>query len=248
MLTSNYTQTTEPYKAMAVLSLDQSPVIRLHDVPSNLSVEVGTPFSLQVHAAHVLPSSQPLVYTLHMLPSSLEAHSSIDSVGRVSGLIPVENLTDVLTLGNASMTVEISNEHGSWLALTILLIIPPSPPLQLDSNYSFVVSENHSSVPAFVELGTISLIDPNGDPVLWSTTYWFNETFLLLPHPIPVGGWTYQAILFAMTTSLNYEQRSSYSLSLEISDAALPSLITALNITISVRPENEHTPMFVEHR
>jgi len=145
VLTSNYTQTTEPYKARAVLSLDQSPVIRLHDVPSNLSVEVGTPFSLQVHAAHVLPSSQPLEYTLHMLPSSLEAHSSIDSVGRVSGLIHVENLTDVLALGNASMTVEISNEHGSWLALTILLIIPPSPPLQLDSNYSFVVSENHST-------------------------------------------------------------------------------------------------------
>ena len=220
-------------------------MIRVHVAPANVTVEIGTPFSFQVHAAQLLHSLKPLSYALHMRPPSLQ--SDIDAFGRVTGLISVTDLPAVLSSGGALATVEVSNEFGSFLALTVALLIPPAPPIPLEDDYSYVVSENHSSVPAQVLLGVVSLVDPNGDPVQWGPTVWANETFALLPNLVP-DGWVYQANLIAVTTQLNYERRSNYSLTLMVVDSADPSLVTTINISISVQPENEYSPHFIVAR
>ena len=247
VLSSNYKQTGLAYRTTASVRLEQAPVIRLHDTPSEMTVEVGVPFSLQIHAAHLLASTQPLSYSLHMTPDSLQPLASISSLGEVTGVIAIETLPDILTAGGANLTVGVANEYNSFLDVTIPLVFPPSPPLLRESNLNFSVSENHSSVNG-VLLALLHLIDPNGDPVDVPYTTWFNQTFQLAPFGLDSDGWSQTAGLFAEAARLDYEQRSSYTLSLTITDSADPSLLTAVSILINVRPENEHAPKFINFR
>ena len=246
VLGSNYTQTSPPHRATATITLEQDPVIRLHDTPTELTVEVGVPFTLQLHAAHILPSSQPLTYHLHTSPSSLEALISISNLGEVTGVVTIETVHDILKVGGATLVVGVANEFQSSLNVSIPLLFPPSPPLSLNSDLSYSVSENHSAAMNLIQLATLSLIDPNGDPVVVPATDWFEGTFELFPLGSEEGEWRWEGGLFVDQTRLDYENRSSYALPLTVTDSVDPALVTPLIFHITVKSENEHAPKFVD--
>ena len=249
MVDSNYTQSGPPYKTTATITLEQDPVIRLHDTPTELTVEVNVPFSLQLHAAHILPSSQSLTYHLSTSPNSLHTHISIDHLGKVTGVITIDTVPDILRMGGANMTVGVVNEFGSSVNLTITLLFPPTPPLSLESNLTFSVSENHSAAMHLHPVSTLTLIDPNGDPVAVPFTEWFGETFELYPLGSEEGHeWYWEGRLFVDQTQLDYENQSSYSLPLTVSDTVNSSLTTTLYINVIVKSENEHAPKFVNFK
>ena len=245
VLGSNYTETSPPHRATATISLEQDPVIRLHDPPSELTVEVGVPFSLQLHAAHILPSSQPLTYHLHTSPSSLQTHVSVSNLGEVTGVITIETVPNILTVGGATLIVDVANEFHSSLNITIPLIFPPSPPLSLNPDLSYSVSENHSAAMTLTQLANVSLIDPNGDLVAVAATEWFDEIFELYPLGSKEGVWQWEGGLFVDQTRLDYENRSSYALPLTVTDSVDPALTTPLVFHITVKSENEHAPKFI---
>ena len=248
MLGSNYTQTGPPHRATATIILEQDPVIRLHDAPSQLMVEVDELFSLQIHAAHILPSSQPLTYHLHTSPDSLQSHITIDQLGEVMGVITVETIPDILGVGGANLTVGVANEYGSSLNLTIPILFPPTPPLPLNSDLSFVVAENHSMAMRFHPIATLSLVDPNGDPVTLPATSWEDGTFELYPLGAELGVWLWEGGLFVDQTMLDFESQLSYSLNLSVTDSVNSSLSTSLTILITVTSENEHAPQFINFK
>lgn len=244
---SNYTQTSPPYKVITTISLEQDPVIRLHGTPRELTVEVGVPFSLQLHAAHILPSTQPLIYHLHVTPSSLQTLVTISNLGEITGVITIETVSDILTVGGANMTVVVANEFGSSLNISIPLLFSPSPPLSLDSNLSYSVSENHSAAFSLKQLAVLRLIDPNGDSVaVPSPVEWFDGIFELYTLSSPDDGWMWEGGLFVDQKKLDYENMSSYSLPLEVVDSVNSSLVTSLVFHISVKSENEHAPKFLQ--
>ena len=248
MFSSNYTQTGPPHTAMATIILEQDPVIRLHDTPTELTAEVDKPFSFQIHAAHILPSSQPLTYHLHTSPDSLKSQISINSLGEVTGVIPIDTVTSILKVGGANMTVGVSNEFGSSLNLTIPIVFPPTPPLSLTSDLSFSVAENHTMAAPFHLLATLVFVDPNGDPVTLSTTSWEEDVFELYPLGAEEWAWLWEGWLFVDQTGLDYENQSLYSLPLTVTDSANGSLSTSLTILVTVVSENEHAPQFVNFK
>lgn len=243
---SNYTQTSPPYKVITTIALEQDPVIRLHDTPREVTVEVGVPFSLQFHAAHILPYTQPLTYHLHMMPSSLQTLVTISNLGEITGVVTVETVSDILTVGGANMTVGVANEFGSSLNVSIPLLLSPSPPLSLESNLSYSVSENHSAAVSLKQLAVLRLIDPNGDYVaVPSPIEWFDGIFELYTLSSPDDGWMWEGALFVDQTKLDYENRSSFSLPLEVVDSVNSSLATSLVFHITVKSQNEHSPKFI---
>lgn len=243
---SNYKKTSPPYKVITTIALEQDPVIRLHGTPRELTVEVGVPFSLQLHAAHILPSTQPLTYHLQVSPSSLQTLVTISNLGEITGVITIERVSDILTVGGANMTVGVANEFGSSLNISITLLFSPSPPVPLDSNLSYSVSENHSAAVSLKQLTVLRLIDPNGDSVnVPSPVHWFDGIFELYTLSSPDDGWRWEGALFVDQTKLDYENRSSYSLPLEVVDSVNTSLVTSLVFHISVKSENEHAPKFL---
>lgn len=244
---SNYKQISPPYKATATIAMEQDPVIRLHDTPAELTVEVDVPFSLQLHAAHVLLSTQTLFYRLYMTPSSLQALVAVSNQGEVTGVIARDTISDILAVGGANMTVGVTNVFKSSLNVTIPLLFPPSPPLSLESNLSYSVSENHSAAVSRKLLATLTLIDPNGDSVSVSSMDWFNHIFELYPITLQEG-WIWEGWLFVDQTRLDYENQSSYSLPLDVVDSENSSLVTPLIFHITVKSENEHSPKFVDFR
>ena len=250
MLGSNYTQTGPPHKATATILLEQDPVIRIHDTPSQLTVEVDLPFSLQIHTAHILPSTHPLTYQIHTSPLSLNSHITINTLGEITGVVTIETITDILRGGGANITVGVANQYGSYLELTIPLVFPPTPPLLLNSDLSFTVSENHTLAMANKPLSTLVLIDPNGDTVAVPYTTWEGGVFQLFPLGHSEGEvWRWEGRLFVDQTRLDFETLSSHSLNLTVADsAANSSLSTSLAIHITVTSENEHAPVFVNFR
>ena len=249
VLGSNYTQTGPPHTATATILLEQDPVIRLHDTPSTLTVEVDTPFSLQIQAAHILPSPHPLTYQLHPSPDSLNSHISIDTLGEVTGVVTIDTIAEILRRGGANITVIVTNEFGSHLEFIIHLIFPPTPPLPLNSDLSFTVAENHSLAMSLLELATLVLVDPNGDPVTLLQTNWEGGVFQLFPlGPSEGEEWRWEGRLFVDQTRLDFETQLSHSLNLTVADSVDSSLSTSLTIHITVTSENEHTPMFVNFK
>lgn len=231
----------------ATISLEQDPVIRLHDTPTDLIVEVNVPFSLQIHAAHILPYSQSLIYHLYTSPHSLLTHISIDHLGEVTGVIPIDTIPDILTAGGANITVEVSNEFGSSLNVTIPLLIAPTPPLPLDTNLVFTVAENHTTAVHLHQLTTLTLVDPNGDLISVPVMNWYGSTFELYPF----GGeevWWWTGRLYVDQTQLDYETRSSYTLTLNVTDSVNSSLTTSLTIHVTITSQNEHTPSFINFK
>ena len=248
MLGSNYTRNGPPHKATASILLEQDPVIRLHDTPSQLTVEVDVPFSLQIHTAHILPSPQSLTYQLHTSPPSLNSRITIDTLGEVTGVVTIDTIPEILRGGGANITVGVANQFGSYLELTIPLHFPPTPPLLLNSDLSFMVAENHTLAMANKELSTLVLIDPNGDLVAIPYTTWEDGIFQLFPVGY-IEVWRWEGRLFVDQTRLDFETQSSYSLNLTVADsAANSSLSTSLTIHITLTSENEHTPVFVNFK
>ena len=243
---SNYSHSSAVYKYYVAIPFHQPPTIT-HTAPPMYEINVGETFSYSFTVTSSLSQTVLDVEQLETTPPQLLSDVTISprldiNAISVTGVVSINRVLPLIVQQGTPATIVIPVEdtaNGGVVYVTTQLTIRPSPPLFDQIIYEYNVSEK--SIDHL--LGPFSLIDPNGDPI--STPVSSTNQFGIFSHANQPPSQPYSYFDILIFVRLNYEQHTSFSFNMSITDAVVPTLFSVAMVTVNVLPANEFSPVFV---
>lgn len=220
---------------------------------ASLAVVVGPPgkfppeFSMSVYAQSVLENATRETEVLSVSASPNNPNNTVQysivglilssfpfQLDSVSGVLTVNGSLNYEDIQSYSFPIQARDVNDSTVSLAIVQVtiinVNDNPPLLLPASLSITLPENS---PTSTTYGKFSCTDEdNAD----SIAYYIESGDS--PFAISSNGY------LSLQSSLDYETRQSYNITVVCSDQGSPTLTDSSTVLVTVTPINEHPPVF----